>query len=445
MCGVNEVPDPEELIEITPGPAPPAGPGRHDPYAALRCREYLLYAIGNLFSAIASSMQAVAIGWELYDRTGSALALGWVGLVQAFPIVLFALPAGQLADRFDRRRLVVLGQGLTVLCSLGLAALSYTRGPVPAVYGLLFLSALARAVHWPASSALMPQLMPRAVFSNAVTWRSTAFQVASVAGPALGGLLIACYEKPAVVYAATAALTLVNCLLVSRIKVQPVSRTSEPASVDSLLAGIGFVWRTKPVLAAITLDLFAVLLGGATALLPIYAKDILRVGPTGLGWLRAAPAFGAFVMAMVIAHRPPWPRPGRALLWAVAGFGLVMIGFGWSRWFWFSMVMLVVSGALDNISVVIRHSLVQLSTPDAMRGRVSAVNAVFISCSNELGEFESGFVAAGFGPVASAVSGGVGTILVVLVVSRVWPQIRHLRAWDAAAATPTAKSSNGAP
>jgi predicted MFS family arabinose efflux permease len=308
------------------------------------------------------------------------------------------------------------------------------------VYGLLFLYAVSRAVTWPAGSALMPQLVPRAAFSNAVTWRSTAYQVASVTGPALGGLLIAICRQPGVAYAVTAALTLVNCLLVSRITVPAVSRSSEPASLESLLAGIGFVGRTKPVLAAITLDLFAVLLGGATALLPIYAKDILRVGPTGLGWLRAAPALGAFVMALVIAHQPPWRRPGRALLWAVAGFGLVMIGFGWSRWFWFSMVMLVLSGALDNISVVIRHSLVQLSTPDSMRGRVSAVNTVFISCSNELGEFESGFVAAWFGPVVSAVSGGIGTILVVLLVAKIWPQINRLRSLHETAAETTTAS-----
>ncbi len=405
---------------------------RHDPYAALRNRDYRLYAVGGLFAAIGSNMQAVAIGWELYERTGSAMALGWVGLVQALPVIGLALPAGQLADRWDRRRLVMQGLGLTALCSAGLAYGSFTQGPVSVMYGLLFLSAVARALTWPASSALMPQLVERAVFSNAVTWKTTSYQVASVAGPALGGLLIALGRQAGVVYGLTAGLTLLNLALVTRVRPPAVIRASEPVTWASVLAGLGFVWRTKAVLAAITLDMFAVLLGGATALLPIYAKDILAVGPTGLGWLRAAPAIGAFGMGLVIAHRPPFRRAGRALLWAVTGFGLVMIGFGLSRWFWFSLVMLVASGALDNISVVIRHSLVQLSAPDAMRGRVSAVNTVFISCSNELGEFESGFVAAWFGPVVSVVSGGIGTILVVLAAARLWPQIKELRSLDSA-------------
>ena len=230
-----------------------------------------------------------------------------------------------------------------------------------------------------------------------------------------------------VTYAVTAGLTLMNFALVAVIAAPAVSRAAERMSVQSLLAGLGFVRRTKVVLAAITLDLFAVLLGGATALLPIYAKKILAVGPTGLGLLRAAPAIGAFVMALALAHRPPLRRAGPTLLWAVTGFGLTMIGFGLSRWFWFSMLMLILSGALDNISVVVRHSLVQLSTPDALRGRVSAVNTVFISCSNELGEFESGTVAAWFGPVISVVAGGIGTILVVGASMKLWPEIRKLR------------------
>ena len=422
--GVTELPNPEELVEVGPGAAAEAA--RHDPYAALRFPDYRWYALGGLFASIGSNMQAVAIGWELYDRTGSALALGWVGLVQAFPVILFALPAGHLADRFDRRRLVILGQALGVLCSLGLTGLSWSNGPVSGFYALLFLGALARAVYWPASLALMPQLVPRAAFSNAVTWKSTTFQVASVTGPAVGGFLIALSGHPAVVYASTAVLTLVNVGMVAALRARPVARVREPMSMQAVLAGLGFVWRTKAVLAAITLDLFAVLLGGATALLPIYARDVLRVGPAGLGWLRAAPAVGALLMAITLAHRRPLVRPGRALLLAVTGFGVVMIVFGISRWFWLSLTVLMVSGALDNISVVVRHSLVQLSTPDEMRGRVSAVNSVFISCSNELGEFESGFVAAATSPVVSVVSGGVGTILVVLVVARCWPEIKEL-------------------
>lgn len=419
---MKEVPNPEELIEVESCPAP-----AHDAYAALRIRDYLLYAIGSLFAGIGSNMQAVAVGWEIYDRTGSAMALGWVGLIQALPVFLFALPAGQLADRLDRRRLVMLGQFLSALCSIGLAYLSFTHGSIPAFYVLLFLFAVARALTWPASSALMPQLVPRDIFSNAVTWKSTSFQIASVAGPALGGLLIGLFQKAGIAYAVTAGLTLINFALVAMVATPSGSRVAERMSVQSLLAGLGFVRRTKVVLAALTLDLFAVLLGGATALLPIYAKDILYVGPAGLGWLRAAPAIGAFVMALVLAHRPPLRRAGPTLLWAVTGFGVTMIGFGLSRVFWFSMAMLVLSGALDNISVVVRHSLVQLSTPDELRGRVSAVNTVFISCSNELGEFESGTVAAWLGTVPSVVLGGVGTIFVVLTTMKLWPEIRKLR------------------
>ncbi len=421
---MNELPNPEELVSVQP--APP-GPPSHDPYAALRYRDYLFYAGGSLFAAIGSNMQAVAVGWELYDRTGQAMALGWVGLVQALPVMLFALPAGQLADRFDRRRLLMLGLVLTALCSAGLAHLSYTTGPISMMYGLLFLNALARAVMWPASSALMPQLVPRDVFSNAVTWKSTSFQIASVGGPALGGFLIAVFTKAGVVYAVTAGLTLVNLGAVALLKHRAARRAPEAMSIASVLAGAGFVWRTKVVLAAITLDMIGVLLGGATALLPIYAKDILAVGPSGLGWLRAAPAIGAFVMALALAHRPPFRRAGPMFLAAVTGFGLVTIGFGFSKWFWFSMLMLGLAGAFDSISVVVRHSLVQLSTPDEMRGRVSAVNTVFISCSNELGEFESGFVAAWFGPVVSVVSGGIGTVLMVVLAAKIWPQIRQLR------------------
>lgn len=423
---MQEVPNPQELVEVGEAGAVP-----HDPYAALRHRDFLLFIVGSLFSALGANMQAVTIGWDIYDRTGSAMALGWVGLVQALPVILLALPFGQLADRLDRRRLIMVGMSVSAICSAALAYLSARQASVSVIYGVLLIGAVARALNWPAMSALMPTLVPRAVFSNAVTWNSARFQIASVAGPALGGLLISMTHSAKVAYWTTSGLMLLFLALLALIPPRPIRRSPEPASVRSLLAGLGFVWRTKVVLAAITLDLFAVLLGGATALLPIYAKDILRVGPTGLGWLRAAPAMGAGLMALIIAHRPPMRQAGRTLLWAVIGFGLVTIGFGLSKWFWFSLLMLGAAGAFDNISVVIRHSLVQLSTPDEMRGRVSAVNAVFISCSNELGEFESGFVAAAFGAVASVVSGGIGTILVVLLAGKIWPEIRRLRTLSA--------------
>jgi MFS family permease len=424
---MDEIPDPEGLIEIPPPQLASSGPEKpHDPYAALRLREYRLYLFGSLAISIGSNMQSVAIGWELYERTGSAMALAWVGLVQALPIMLLALPSGQLADRLDRRWIVLAGVMVMALASLGLAIASQMHAPVGWMYTMLLVGAIGRAFFWPASQALLPQLVPNEVFSSAVTWRSTGYQLASVLGPALGGFMIGLQKTTVWVYAVDACMALVNCGCVGSIAAHPVIRRAEAASLKTVLAGFRYVLNNKLILAAITLDLFAVLLGGATALLPIYAKDILRVGPTGLGWLRAAPAVGACCMAITQSHRPPLRQAGRALLLAVTAFGGATIVFGLSTSFWLSLLMLAGCGAADNISVVVRHSLVQLRTPDEMRGRVSAVNSVFISASNELGEFESGTVARFFGPVASVVSGGIGTIVVVILTAWTWPEIRKL-------------------
>jgi MFS family permease len=422
---MHELPDPEELVEAPPA-ALVADSAPHDPYAALRFREYRCYAAGSLLAATGSNMQSVAVGWEIYERTGAALALGWVGLVQAVPIMLLALPAGHLADRVDRRRIVLVSQLVMAVSSFGLAAVSHAQGPVAWMYAWLLLGSLGRAFLWPASQALLPQLVPAATFSNAVTWKTTGYQFASVAGPALGGWLIALQHRAVAVYLADATMLLANFAFVNAIAPRPVVPATKTTSLKTLLAGVQYVWQTKLILAAITLDLFAVLLGGATALLPIYAKDILHVGPSGLGWLRAAPAVGALGMAVVLAYGPPLRQAGRSLLWAVAVFGAATVVFGFSPWFWLSLLMLAASGAADNVSVVVRHSLVQLRTPDAMRGRVSAVNTVFISASNELGSFESGLVAQFFGPVVSVVSGGIGTVVVVVLVALLWPEIRRL-------------------
>jgi MFS family permease len=294
------------------------------------------------------------------------------------------------------------------------------------MYGCLFLGAVARAVSMPANSAFMPQLVPADVFSNAVTWSSMRFQLASTVGPAVGGLVLAASGHPAVVYILDALMTLtfVVCLLL--VHIRSVERKRSATDLRTLLAGVRFVWNTKLILAAITLDMFAVLLGGAVTLLPIYAKDILHVGPSGLGWLRAAPAVGALLMGAVMAHRPPLERAGSTLLYAVFGFGVATVVFGFSHSFILAMAMLFLTGAFDNISVVIRHTLVQTATPDALRGRVSSVNGLFISCSNELGGFESGLAAQLFGPVVSVVGGGIGTLLVVGGVAALWPQLRRL-------------------
>ena len=274
--------------------------------------------------------------------------------------------------------------------------------------------------------ALLPQLVPVELLAGAMTWNSGGWQVASMVGPALGGLVIARTGGAMWAYLLDAIGSALIIVLILPIRVPPTPRASEPVTLRSLLAGICFVWRTELILATITLDLFAVLVGGATALLPIFAEDILRVGPVGLGWLRAAPSFGAFLMAMTLAHRPPLRHAGPTLLWAVAGFGAATIVFGLSRDARLSFAMLLLTGALDNISVVVRATLVQLLTPDSMRGRVSAVNAIFIGSSNELGGFESGLTAQLVGPVVSVVAGGIGTILVVLAVALIWPPVRRL-------------------
>ena len=378
-------------------------------------------------------MLQVALGWELYERTHSALALGMVGLVTAVPAILLALPAGHLADKMDRKKIVVAAQLLFVVMSLGLALVSNVSGPIPLIFGILLIRGIGQAYNNPARSALLPRLVPAEVFGNAVTWSSSAFQTAAVVGPALGGFVIALEHKATAAYLIDATLTAIYFVMLLMIRGDGAVQASasalkpkEKMTLESLVAGMRFVKDTKVVLAALTLDLFAVLLGGATALLPIFAKDILHVGPDGLGWLRAAPSIGALIVMVGIAHRPPMQKTGWTLISAVAGFGICTIVFGLSRSFLLSMSMLFLLGGLDGISMIVRGTLVQLWTPDEMRGRVSAVNSVFIDMSNELGGFESGALAAAVGPVAAVVGGGIGTIIVVAAVAGAWPELRNL-------------------
>jgi len=398
----------------------------HDSYAALRNVDFRRLLTGNILASIGTQMQSVAIGWELYERTHQAKALGFVGLVEFLPVLLLSLPAGQAADRYSRKKILLLAQAVMAIASFGLALLSYYQGPIPLIYVCLLFVGISQSINWPARWALLPQLVPEAELSNAVTWNSSGWQIAAMTGPALGGLVIAATGGAMAAYVLTCLLVLVVIGLLIPMHPRPVERVAERLSLRSLVAGIKFVFQTKLILATITLDLFAVLLGGATALLPIYAKDILEVGPTGLGWLRAAPALGAFLTAMLLAHRAPLRRSGLALFWCVTGFGIATVIFGLSTDFRLSMAMLFLTGAFDNVSVVIRGTLVQVLTPDAMRGRVSAVNAIFISSSNQLGDFESGMTAQWFGPVASVVAGGIGTIVVVVCVMWRWPETLRL-------------------
>jgi MFS family permease len=413
---------------------PSAAPSKHDPYAALRFPAYRLFSIGWMVAVMGNQMTAAALAWEIAQRTTKpALALGWLAGIQVIPLVCLALPAGVIADRFDRRRLIQITAALNALCSVGLGLLSYRPNSIPLMFACVIASATVLTLGRPARSALLPNIVPQAIFSNAITWNSSMFQVSSMTGSALGGLLIDTSQKLfhslALPYLIDAAAALTYALLMFWIPRPrtPSSLNPEPKTLNplqQLSAGIRFVWSTKIILATLTLDLFAVLLGGAVYLLPLFAQDILHVGGFRFGCLRAADAIGAVTMAIVLAHLPPMQRAGRAMLLAVAAFGLCTIVFGLSKNFWLSLFMLVLIGAVDNVSVVVRHTLVQVLTPDHMRGRVSAVNNIFIGASNELGGLESGLVAAWLGPVKSVVYGGIGTLLTVLATAALFPQLR---------------------
>ncbi len=400
---------------------------RHDPFAALRFRDFRLIVLGSFLAVIAEQMIGVAVGWELYERTHDPLALGLVGLVEIVPVLLLALPAGHLADRRDRKWIVVMAMSGVAACAFGLFALSITQGPVLAIYGLLFGMGVARAFQSPAFSALSAQVVPASHYSSAATWSSGAWQSSSILGPAMGGLLLALWGGAAWVYPVAGGLMLMVAFMFSFMRPRRAARSSEAVSLASMLAGVRFIWHTRVILAAITLDMFGVLLGGATALLPVFALDILGVGAVGLGWLRAAPAVGALVAALTIALRPPFRYAGRTLLLVVAGFGLATIVFGLSRDFLLSLAMLALLGGLDNVSVVIRGTLFLTLTPDHLRGRVNAVHSVFVGISNELGAFESGLLAALIGTVGAVVTGGIGTIAVVGAIAALAPQLRALR------------------
>jgi MFS family permease len=393
------------------------------PYAILRNRDFLYYLLGRVMASFGQQMLTVAVGWEIYERTHSPLALSFVGLSACLAMVVMTLPAGHVADTRERKRVIIVMQGAMALTSLGLALVSWKAMPVGWIFLCLFAAGVAQTFLWSASASFLPQLVAREEFPLAVNWNSSTFQFSAVAGPAAGGALIALTHSAATVYVlnALSALFCLAMICLVRARHQPVAK--QEVSLETILGGFRFVFNHRVILGAITLDMFAVLFGGATGLLPQYAKDILKVGPQGLGLLTAALPVGSLTCALLMAHRPPMEKAGRALIAAVIIFGLATVGFGWSRWYWFSIFMLFLCGFADNISVIVRHTLVQLLTPDAMRGRVSSVNNLFIGTSNQLGWFESGLVSQYFGPVFSVVSGGVATVLVVLGVAWVWPEI----------------------
>jgi MFS family permease len=389
----------------------------------LRHRDFRLFLAGRFISAMAVQIQNVAVGWLVYDITRSPMALGLVGLATFLPAVGLALVTGHVADRYDRRAILVSCYLLTTLTALGLLAFAFFRAPqMWLLYALVLLFGATRAFANPAGQALLPNLVPREEISHAIAWGSTGWQTATIIGPAIGGALYVFGEVA--VFGAAAAAFLVTAALFAAIRHRPAAVGAGRVSRESLLAGIAFIRSRPAVFGAISLDLFAVLLGGATALLPIFARDILQVGPSGLGLLRSMPAAGALLTAVILVWRPLERHAGRRMFQSVAAFGIATIGFGISTSFPLSLACLFVLGAADMVSVVIRQTLVQAETPDGMRGRVSAVNAVFIGASNELGEFESGAVAALIGTVPSVVVGGVGTLLVAALWARWFPALR---------------------
>jgi MFS family permease len=414
---------------VDPQTSPTPDTPRPDAYAAWRIADFRRFAASWFAMTISRQIETVAIGVYIYAQTNNQAFLGILGLVQAVPVILLAIPGGQLADRVDRRLVLAATLGVTAIIAACLSAACYVHAPILWIYVLLSVNSVGQALGAPSRTALLPWIVPPELFSNAVSWNTTIFRVGSMVGPALGGLVMWLSAE----WGVTIALAMVFggrlLALIGTISLpmhRPESRSTS-VSLESLVAGVRFVWRHKMILATISLDLFAVLLGGATYLLTVFAKDILHFPEedTGLivGLLSSAEAVGAIFMAVIIAHMPPIRRAGWTMLQAVAGFGVATIVFGLSRNLWLALAAMFAIGALDNISVVIRHTLIQMLTPDDMRGRVSAVNNVFIVASNDLGGLESGLTARLFGTIPSIVGGGIGTLLVVVGCAWIWPQI----------------------
>ncbi len=396
---------------------------RKDPYAVLRIKDFVLFLGGRLFITLAIQIQAVVVGWQVYEITKDPLSLGLIGLAEAVPSIGISLYAGHVADSISRKRIIIIAVAVLLLCS---AALLYftidigsfvlAHGALP-IYSVIFLSGFARGFLSPANFAFMPQLIPRELYPSAVTWVSTVWESASVAGPAIGGFIYGFFGI-SVAYGVDAILVLVSLIAYGCVVARPVpAATEEQGVAEKIKSGIRFVFQNKIILSAISLDLFAVLFGGAVALLPIFASEILNAGPQGLGLLRAAPGIGALLMAVYLTHNPVHRNVGRILLLCVAGFGFSMIGFAISTSFWLSMALLLASGMFDCVSVIVRGTVIHTMTPENMKGRVSAVNSMFVGSSNEIGAFESGVAARILGVVPSVIFGGFMTLGVVAIMS----------------------------
>jgi MFS family permease len=389
--------------------------------------DFALYQLARFFIVAGLEMQSVAVGWQIYEITKRPLDLGLVGLAQFSPGILLFLVTGHAADTFNRRKLLMACYAGFAVCSglLLFSALSGMRTVFP-LYGVVVLLGVVRAFNNPTSRSLLPQIVPEEHLQNAVAWNSSVNQGGTILGPSLGGLIYAVTRGPAAVYTTSMLVALGSVFLMSQVKLRSRPRPREPLSMKSVLAGLRYIGNKKIILGSISLDLFAVLLGGAVALLPVFAREILQTGPWGLGLLRASPAIGAGSMALLLAHRPFRTRAGVTMLWCVAGFGAFTILFGISRSLILSMAALILVGSMDMVSVVVRSTLVQLATPDEMRGRVSAVEMIFIGASNEIGQFESGLTAQWFGAVPAVVMGGIGTLIVTALWAWNFPELRRV-------------------
>jgi MFS family permease len=394
--------------------------------AVFRFQNFRLFQVARFCVVLATEMQSVAVGWQIYETTRRPLDLGLVGLAQFLPAILLFLVSGHVVDRFNRRNILALCYCGFAVCSTLLLVVAF-RAPrsIGLIYAVLVLLGIVRSLNGPASRAILPQLVPEDHFPSAVAWASSVFQTATILGPAVGGIAYAAFHGPTAVYATAAAASTVAVLATLRIKTSAKPRPREPVNLDTVLAGFKYIWREKLILGSISLDLFAVLLGGAVALLPVFAQEILKTGPWGLGLLRSAPAVGAASMALFLAYRPLRRKAGRSMLWCVAGFGVCTVLFGISHNLALSLAALVLVGATDMVSVIVRGTLIQVATPDEMRGRVNAVDMIFIGASNEFGQFESGLTAHWFGTVPAVVLGGLGTLVVTAVWAWKFPELRN--------------------
>ena len=401
-------------------------------FAVWRIANFRWFIMGRFFLTIGVQMQSVIVGWQVYELTKDPLSLGLIGLAEAIPFISAALFAGHVADIVSRRRIILVTAAVYVLCASLLMALSFHIGSVYRTAGILPLyiiigiSGLARAFFYPAQAAYMAQIVPRELYPNSSTWNSTVWHIAAVTGPAIGGLIYG-FSGVHAAYIAVVSMSALSLLFFGSARPFPVpSQKKGEGFFRSLTEGLRFVFGHQVLLGAMALDMFGVLFGGAVALLPVFAAEILHTGPQGLGILRAAPAFGAVIMSMFLAYYPPLKKTGYTLLAGITGFGVCIILFAVSRNFWLSLMVLMMSGMFDNISVIIRGTILQLYTPDAMRGRVASVNSIFIGSSNELGSFESGLAARLLGLVPSVVFGGGMTLLVVFITARFAPKLRKM-------------------